>query len=194
MGPVLAKNIIRIGRFCKINLPDKEGCEYDDKFKLYFTTKLPNPHYTPELSASTTIIDFTVTMQGLEDQLLSIIVNKEREDLQIQSVQLMKDINSFKSKKAELEAQLLYKLANVQGNLLDDKDIIDVLNNTKKVSQETEAKLAVAGETQKKIQVTCEDYRPVATRGSIIYFLICDMSLVNCMYQTALSQFLDLFN
>jgi len=194
LEPVLNKSIIRTGRFLKINLPDKEGCEYDDKFKLYFTTKLANPHFTPELSASTTIIDFTVTIQGLEDQLLSIVVNRERNDLQVQRVHLQKEITEFKAKKAELEAQLLFKLANVVGNLLDDKDIIDVLNNTKIVSTETEQKLTVAGETQKKIQITCEDYRPVATRGSIIYFLICDMSLVNVMYQTSLTQFLNLFN
>jgi len=194
LDPVLNKAVIRSGKFLKINLPDKEGCEYSDKFKLYFTTKLANPHYTPELSAQTTIIDFTVTMQGLEDQLLSIVVNHERPDLEQQRVQLVKDITDYKAKVAELEEQLLYKLANVEGNLLDDKDILDVLNNTKNTSTEVAAKLASAAETQEVIQTTCEDYRPVATRGSIMYFLLVECSNINPMYQTALIQFLELFD
>lgn len=194
LDPVLNKAVIRSGKFLKINLPDKEGCEYNDEFKLYFTTKLANPHYTPELSAQTTIIDFTVTLQGLEDQLLSIVVNHERSDLEQQRVQLVKDITVYKAKVAELEEQLLFKLANVEGNLLDDKDILDVLNNTKNTSTEVAIKLKDAAETQEVIATTCEDYRPVATRGSIMYFLLVECSNINPMYQTSLLQFLELFD
>jgi len=193
LDPVMNKSVIRTGKLPKMNLPDKDGCDYNDSFKLYFTTKLANPHYTPELSAASTIIDFTVTMQGLEDQLLAIVVLQERPDLQMQKVELMREITGYKAKVLSLEASLLAKLSSVQGNLLDDPDIINILNDTKTTSMEVSTKLQAASITQEQIAIACEDYRQVATRGSIVYFLITEMGQVNHMYQTSLGQFLELF-
>jgi len=51
--------------------------DYNDKFTLFMTCRLPNPSFSPELSAKTTIIDFTVTQKGLEQQLLSRVLSKE---------------------------------------------------------------------------------------------------------------------
>ena len=51
-------------------------------FRLYLNTKLANPKYTPAIFGRTMIINYTVTMKGLEDQLLSVIVGFEKKELE----------------------------------------------------------------------------------------------------------------
>lgn len=34
---------------------------YHEDFKFYITTKLPNPHYTPETSTKVTLVNFTLS-------------------------------------------------------------------------------------------------------------------------------------
>lgn len=85
------------------------------------------------------------------------------------------------------------RLSNSQGNLLDDTQLIDVLAVTKQTAQDVSDKLANASQTNNKINEACEEYRPVAHRATLIYFLIAEFSVVNCMYQTSLAQFNELY-
>ena len=71
-------NLHRLNGFpFQVKVGDKE-CDVMQGFKMYVTSKLGNPSYTPEIYARTSIIDFTVTMKGLEDQLLGIVIIKEK--------------------------------------------------------------------------------------------------------------------
>ena len=67
----------------------------DPAFRLYMQTKLPNPHYIPEIQAQTTLVNFTVTEKGLEDQLLATVVGCERPDLLEEQSDLTKQQNDF---------------------------------------------------------------------------------------------------
>ncbi len=50
--------------------------------RLYLNSKLGNPKYTPAVFGRTMIINYTVTLKGLEDQLLSVIVGFEKKELE----------------------------------------------------------------------------------------------------------------
>jgi dynein heavy chain len=45
------------------------------------TTKMRNPHYPPEVSVKVSLLNFFVTSEGLEEQLLGTVVEQERPDL-----------------------------------------------------------------------------------------------------------------
>eukprot|EP00762_Andalucia_godoyi_P000483 ANDGO_03248.mRNA.1 Dynein gamma chain len=193
LDPVLDKAVTKTGRSMQITLADKQ-VTYNDNFRLFVTTKLANPHFSPELSAKTTIIDFTVTMGGLEQQLLGRVIQMEKAELEEQREQLLQEVNANQKKIKALEDDLLKRLSESQGNLLDDEELIGVLANTKRTASEVQENLVKAVDMEKRINASREEYRPVAIRGSVLYFLIVEMSLVSSMYQTSLKQFLVLFD
>nr|CAI5817756.1 unnamed protein product [Callosobruchus analis] len=190
---VLEKNHIRIGTSLKVKLGDKE-IDFNKNFMVYMTTKLANPMYTPEIFARTSVIDFTVTMKGLEDQLLGRVILTEKRELETERTNLIKDVTANKRKMLELEQNLLHKLTTTQGSLLEDVTVMQVLNVTKTTANEVKEKLQIAKDTEIKINLAREEFRPVATRGSVLYFLVVSMAMVNVMYQTSLVQFLERFD
>ncbi len=59
LDPLLDKAVLRKGKTLYISISD-QNMEYNPQFFLFMTSRLPNPHFSPELSAKCTVIDFTV--------------------------------------------------------------------------------------------------------------------------------------
>ena len=193
LDPILAKQIFKQGGRFLIRLGDTD-VDYDPNFKLYITTKLANPHYLPEIFIKVTIINFTVTMRGLEDQLLGAVVRKERPELEEQKDRLIVSMAADKKQLKELEDKILQLLSASEGNILDDEVLISTLNESKVTSGLISSRLVEAEETEKNINAARELYRAVALRGSILYFVVADLALIDPMYQYSLAYFTNMFN
>jgi dynein heavy chain len=188
LGPVIARNYIRRGKNKILKFGGKD-LQLSDKFRLFMHTKLANPHYPPEIQAEATLINFTVTEDGLGDQLLTLVVGKERPDLAKMKIELIQQQNEFKIKLKELEDGLLFKLANAQGDILADIELIENLETSKRISVEIKEKVAIAQVTEVKINEASEAYRAVASRGALIFFLMNDLNKIHTFYMYSLESF-----
>lgn len=192
LEPLLQKQTFKSGGSLCIKLGDNV-VEYSDNFRFYITTKLRNPHYLPELSTKVTLLNFMITPEGLEDQLLGIVVAKERPELEEEKVQLILVSAENKRRLKEIEDKILEILSSSEGNILENETAIEVLSSSKIVSNELNEKQKIAEETERKIDETRESYRPIANHSSILYFCIADMANIDPMYQYSLTWFIDLF-
>nr|XP_046242172.1 dynein axonemal heavy chain 2 isoform X2 [Scatophagus argus] len=193
LNPVLNKSLTRIGGRLLLKLGDKE-VEYSPEFRFYITTKLSNPHYTPEICAKTTIVNFAVKEQGLEAQLLGIVVRKERPELEEQKDSLVISIASGKRRLQELEDEILRLLSEATGSLLDDVQLVNTLQTSKATATEVSEQLETSEQTEIDIDSAREAYRPCAQRASILFSILNNMGCIDPMYQFSLDAYINLFN
>lgn len=192
LEPVLLKQTFKRGGQVLLRLGDSD-VPYSDEFKFFITTKLANPHYMPEVCIKVTIINFTVTMKGLEDQLLVDVIKNERPDLEEKRDKLVVSIANDQGLLRDIEEEILSMLAAASGNILDDEELINALARSKATSTTINNRLNEAEITTKEINDTREGYRVVATRGSVLYFVIANLALSDPMYQYSLQYFKGLF-
>ncbi|OQR82552.1 dynein heavy chain [Achlya hypogyna] len=193
LEPILQKAVFKQGGRLLLHLGDSD-VDYDPSFRLWLTTKGANPHYLPEVYIKVTIINFTVTMTGLEDQLLGDAVKHERPDIEEKKNRLVVTMAQDKKQLKDIEDRILQKLSESSGNVLDDEGLIDTLASSNATSKIIKERVQESEATELEINRTREEYRSVATRGSILYFVVAQLATIDPMYQYSLPFFQRLFN
>jgi dynein heavy chain len=94
---VLQKQMLVVDNMKMIKLGGKL-INYNPTFKLYMTSKLSNPHYLPEIFIKVTIINFSITFEGLQDQLLGEAMKHERPEIEKQRDEVIVTIASSKKR------------------------------------------------------------------------------------------------
>ena len=192
--PILQKQLFKQGSGFLINMGGEKPIQYNPTFRLFITTKLGNPHYLPELSIKVTLINFTVTLKGLEDQLLVEVVKHERIDLEQLKDQLIFQINEDKKTIKEIETDILIRVKDASNDILDSDILVNKLDQSKVKSKAINEKLEKSEKTAKDINKQRKAYRPIAVRGSVLYFVVASLNGIDSMYNYSLEYFLKLFN
>jgi len=195
LDPLLLKELYKnkAGVNC-IRIKDKD-VEYNPAFKFFMIFKSSNPHYMPDVSAKTTIINFEMTFEGLEDQLLTDIVKKEKAEIEEQRDEVMRQLKADRKGLLNIEDNIIKLLANPKlEQILDGEDTIESIKNTKLTIKELNKHLIEFTKIEQKINEERDKYKNVATRGAIISFVISSLKYINHMYQYSFDYIKQIFN
>lgn len=195
IDPILLRQAFKTeGGIKQIRLGDA-NVDYDDNFRFFMTTKMPNPHYLPEICIKVTLINFTVTFRGLEEQLLGDVVIQEKPEIEQKRDEIVVSMDLDQRTLKSIENTILKLLSeSTEEQILDEDTLITVLENSKKTSKEINERIAQALIVEEEINNTRNQYRTVAIRGSILYFVIADLAGIDPMYQYSLAYIKRLFN
>ncbi|KAL0235884.1 hypothetical protein GEMRC1_002466 [Eukaryota sp. GEM-RC1] len=170
LDPLLAMQVFKSGGMLHIQLGDT--VPYDENFKLYMVTELSNPVFPPETAAKVCLINFSITPDGLVDQLLSTVVQSWEPDLEVQKNDLILQKAKCEEEQLSIEKKILNLLVKAEGNILDDDILI---------------------ETLAQIDRKRDLFEPVAKASSVLFFCTSDLSTIAPMYQYSLEWFTALF-
>lgn len=125
--------------------------------------------------------------------MLSVVVRTERPDIEEQRESLIAETSENKNLLQQLEDSLLLEIATNKGNMLDNIELIETLENTKASAEDVMRKLYLAEVTAIDVNKLRDGYRSVAQRGAILFFVLADMATVNSMYQYSLISYVEVF-
>jgi len=193
LDPLLQRAYTKSGAALLVKLGDSV-VEVHPAFRLFMTTVLPNPHYSPEVCVRVNLLNFMATMEGLTDQLLGLTARLERPELEEQRERLILSDADNKRQLKEIEDRILGLLAAASGDILNDDVLIRTLSESNTASAAISRQVEAAERTQAKISAVRAGYAPVATRGAILFFTIADLAAVDPMYQFSLQWYTRMFS
>ncbi|KAF4526157.1 hypothetical protein B566_EDAN008193 [Ephemera danica] len=181
-----------IGTRCVVNIGGKM-VDYHKDFELYLVSRSAKPDVAPGAAAVLTMVDFSTTQAGLSGQLLGCALRHDKPELEARRGELLAEEEKSRARLDQLQEKLLLKLSSAQGDVLQNKELLASLNETKASSAAISASLKESSKLQSALEVEREAYRPLAHFGSLLYFATLDLAHVNSTYHFSVSSFLRLF-
>ena len=180
--------VIKGEAFLRIN--ESKEIPLHPKFKYYMISYLTNPEFNPELYGKISIINFTVNKQGLDDQLLSVIVKEESPADESEKNNILQKKFQLNETIHKTEEDILQKLSVSSELLLDSDGLIFSLEESKKLADEATIQIANAKVTEERIDNNRMLYLPLARLATLIFFAISELVNLETIYQFSISWFI----
>jgi dynein heavy chain 1, cytosolic len=192
MNSLLNKEIHKTGGRNLIRIGDQE-IDFSSSFNMFMVTRDNSCHFTPDLCSRVTFLNFTITPSSLQNQILSLILKSERPEVDKAKEDVIRAQREFKLQLRELEENLLTAL-NSEGNLLENDKVMSQLEEIKKKSSEITKEVSRTEDVMRELETTTNEYLPIATMASRIFFALESLGSVFYLYKFSLNFFMDVLH
>ena len=161
--------------------------------KLFLATRRRIISFSPETASKVTIVAFTVTPAGLQDQILGKIIQFEERELDEKKNRNVRLGATNKRELKRMENKILELLGD-EGCILDNEETIDALNEAQRVAEETTSSQREVERILSLCDRTRKRFIDVAENTTALFFCASELGALDPMYQYSLRWFLVLFS
>eukprot|EP01022_Parablepharisma_sp_SALTPOND_P028312 TRINITY_DN70784_c2_g1_i1.p1 TRINITY_DN70784_c2_g1~~TRINITY_DN70784_c2_g1_i1.p1 ORF type:complete len:4393 (-),score=612.94 TRINITY_DN70784_c2_g1_i1:3426-16604(-) len=178
------KTVIKLG---------EENVLLHKNFKFYMATKMSRPHYSPEICAQVTMLNFMATEESLTDQMLNIIVRKEDPTIEKKREDSIQNSVETKKRLKGKEEEILNIVTSRKEEILESDQPLETLRITKSECQKSTSQVEEQRKASEKIEQARSKFQSVAKRVASLYLCVSDLAKVDPMYQYSLEWYQELY-
>lgn len=181
MNSVLNKETFKVSGRILVRVGDQE-IDFNKNFKMFMITKNSEAKFTPDLCSRVTFVNFTVTQSSLENQCINLYLKNERPEIEEDRIKLLKLQGEFLLKLRKLEDDLLVKISEQTGNILENEPLLQTLDTLKVQAEEVNREMEESDKVLEKVNLVTLEYQQIAFFSAKIYFTLQKLAEVNKLY------------
>lgn len=143
--------------------------DFNENFRIVLITKSTKIDIPEETKAYLTLIQFTTTLIGLTDQLISKTILHKNPKLEEKRVELLKMEGSLLQQKIDMEDNLLEELSNSQGDILKNEKLLRTLNEVKESSLKIDKSLQESFNLKSALEEEYKQYRDICSKAASLF-------------------------
>ena len=152
---------VLINDLCYMRFNDDQ-IQCDDRFNPLIFSQFDNPSLSPALQQAATVLNFCVTSEGLEEQLLRVIGKHEQAKEEMEREKLAKQNFEFNKQRREIMDQILEVLRSQGSEILESDDFVIMMDESRKITTDIVSKLQASKHIEDRLDENQRILRPLA--------------------------------
>ena len=190
--PLLRRQFIRRGNTTLVVIGDTPVV-ISDRFRLTLASSEPVSVLGMKLSSRLAVVDWTTTMESLEEQLIATIIAHENRQLEEQHVEFLTRSIADRRTILNLEVEVLSTFSRPLSQLFEETGVIEQLTRSRNSAADINRRLEEDKETEQRMHGLREAYRALAQRLALLYSSVSTFSALSPLYSFSLEWFQRLF-